>query len=91
MRAVLSTSTIPLAGSSIRSAQGISLVNPGQDDVGVRATLRPPGSVMPLVPQHVMRRTPIVGSDRMGRWGIASNSGSSVISAGEIVVNMRVR
>src|SRR5260370_20754033 len=92
---VLSTQTsgVPVreVNSSIRSAKGMSVLKPGHVDCGVSATGRPSGSVMPLALEHVMRRTALPGTRTSGRPSCSQNSGSAVISPGEIVVNMRVR
>src|SRR5262249_40557950 len=95
MRSVLFTRTrlAPTEGnSSIRSAKGIWLEKPDQAPPRGRADWRASGHGLPLLPVQVIRRVPVPATRALaGSPSYSMNSGSSVISLGEIVVNMRVR
>src|SRR4051794_28742189 len=69
----------------------MSLENPGQVPCGVKATGRPSGSVIPLAPVQVMRRVADVDGFTSASPSCSWNSGSTVISAGDMVVNIRVK
>src|SRR5258708_4804102 len=93
MRGPLSISTIglllPEEKSSMRSAHGIGALRSGHVPLAVRATWRPPGRTIALA-APLTSRTAELELLIVSRPSYSMNSGSSLISAGEMVVKSLV-